>query len=456
MKTAQRFFRKYLLSTFGILLLFLLLNCILVTVIAISSSNLSAKSDLPISRLAKLITVNDKGIETDKNFSKLLYEQNAWAMILNDRGKVIWEENLPEELPRNYTSTQIAQFSKWYLQDYPVRVWKHPAGLFVVGYPKHSVVKYTFTMDYDYLFSGLIGIIVIFSANILLMLILFWHNIHRVEKAVSPILTGIEMMAEGKSVKLTEKGELKEINTELNKAVNQLIKKDSARSEWICAISHDIRTPLSIMLGYAGEIEDDDRLTTETRTQAGIIRKHGEKLRKLIMDLNLASKLEYSMEPINKTLISPVELTRQVISDFLNNGLDSSFVLDLKTHSCAEKIVIEGDSDLLARMLENLIHNSITHNPHGCNINVTISDDENCCVIVVEDTGKGISPTLLERLNSAQVKSIVCDKGGEPVHGLGLNLVRQIVKAHKGKISFQNVEPHGLRISIKFPIKNKV
>lgn len=57
------------------------------------------------------------------------------------------------------------------------------------------------------------------------MLILFWHNIHRVEKAVSPILTGIEMMAEGKSVKLTEKGELKEINTELNKAVNQLIKK---------------------------------------------------------------------------------------------------------------------------------------------------------------------------------------------------------------------------------------
>lgn len=93
------------------------------------------------------------------------------------------------------------------------------------------------------------------------------------------------------------------------------------------------------MLGYAGEIEDDDRLTTVTRTQAGIIRKHGEKLRKLIMDLNLASKLEYSMEPINKTLISPVELTRQVISDFLNNGLDSSFVLDLKTHSCAEKLL---------------------------------------------------------------------------------------------------------------------
>ena len=53
-----------------------------------------------------------------------------------------------------------------------------------------------------------------------------------------------------------------------------------------------------------------------------MICKQGEKLRRLISDLNLASRLEYAMQPLKKTLINPVELVRQCISDFLNNGLD--------------------------------------------------------------------------------------------------------------------------------------
>ncbi len=103
-----------------------------------------------------------------------------------------------------------AQFSKWYLRDYPVRVWEHPAGLFVAGYPKYSVAKYTFSMDYNSLSSSLIGIAVIFFANILLKLNLFRRNTRRVEKAVSPILTGIETIAGGKTISLAEQGELAE------------------------------------------------------------------------------------------------------------------------------------------------------------------------------------------------------------------------------------------------------
>ena len=61
----------------------------------------------------------------------------------------------------------------------------------------------------------------------------------------------------------------------LNQAGAYLMQKDNARAEWIRGVSHDIRTPLSMVLGYASELEDDDALPTEARRQAGMIRRQG-------------------------------------------------------------------------------------------------------------------------------------------------------------------------------------
>lgn len=456
MNTVQRFFRKYFLSTVGILLLFLLVNVVLVCVILVAASNDSADSRIPVGRLADMVISADGNITATQELNDILVKYNAWAMLLNDSGKVIWEESMPDDLPRSYTATQIAKFSRWYLQDYPVYVWEHSAGLFVIGYPKDSIVKYARSTSVEAVVAEIVGPAILFAANILLMLILFWRNTHRVEKAVKPILSGINTMAEGKPVALSEHGELADINTELNRAGEQLQKKDLARSEWISGVSHDIRTPLSIILGYASEIEDDDTLPSETQAQAGIIRKQGEKLRRLVADLNLVSKLEYSMQPATKTLISPVELARQVMSDFINNGLEERFELDLHADAGVEKIIIEGDNALLVRMLENLIQNSISHNPDGCNILITVGADKNICTIKVEDTGSGISKPLLARLNTAETLPSTQNEESEEAHGMGLKLVKQIVKVHRGKIDFSNTEPHGLAVLIKLSVNNRI
>ena len=59
-------------------------------------------------------------IEVEPEVSRVLAENRAWAMLLDDGGAVIWEEQMPEDLPRSYTAARIAQFSRWYLQEYPV------------------------------------------------------------------------------------------------------------------------------------------------------------------------------------------------------------------------------------------------------------------------------------------------------------------------------------------------
>ena len=131
--------------------------------------------------------------------------------------------------------------------------------------------------------------------NLLLMVFLMLRNTRRVEKAMSPILRGIQDLSRGSYQPLDERGELAEINAGLNRAGDYLMQKDNTRAEWIRGVSHDIRTPLSMVLGYASELEDDDTLPTEARHQAGMIRQQGERLKSLVEDLNLTTKLEYAL-----------------------------------------------------------------------------------------------------------------------------------------------------------------
>ena len=95
------------------------------------------------------------------------------------------------------------------------------------------------------------------------------------------------------------------------------MQKDNTRAEWIRGVSHDIRTPLSMVLGYASELEDDDTLPTDARQQAGMIRRQGERLRSLVEDLNLTTKLEYALQPIRRETVDLAEIGRQAVSEVL-------------------------------------------------------------------------------------------------------------------------------------------
>lgn len=417
------------------------------------SWNSSTDPDIPISQIASDIQTDEQGtVYADKKAPELLTEKASWAMVLDGSGEVIWEEGLPSNLPRQYSAIEIAKFSRWYLEKYPVLTQEVSSGLLVIGCPPDSLVKYNFVTDANYIQTGMRGIAVVVVTNIVLMLLLFWHNTRKVEKAVAPILNGIETFSHGKAVALSETGELAEINAEVNRAGKYILKKDQARAEWISGISHDVRTPLSIILGYAGEIEDDSTLPTKTRTQAKLIRQKGEKLRHLITDLNLASKLEYSMQPLNLETVYPVELTRQVITEYLNHGIEEKYSFELQVDENATALSFQGDIALFTRLLDNLIVNAIHHNPDGCTIVIAIHKRQNDCVIHVTDNGVGMKEEQLLSLNNGVFTNQTYHYQNDIPHGLGLRLSTQIVQAHNGKISFSNRLPTGLDIHITIPL----
>lgn len=436
-----------------ILLVFFIANMLIILgIIFVVRSNFDDRV-MSISKIAEHINVDNQwNVSADDEVTKLLSESDTWAMVLNNNGTVIWENSMPQQLPRQYTAPDIAKFSQLYLEEYPMLIHTLSMGLLVIGCPPNSIKKINFVISPNGI-SAIIycGIFVIIT-NILLVLLLFWYNTHKVEKAIVPILHGIDTIAHGNIVSLSEKGEFAEINTKLNRAGQLLIKKDKARADWINGVSHDIRTPLSIILGYAGEIEDSQSLPQTTREKAGIIQKQGEKLRRLIIDLNLTSRLEYSMQPLNIEVIYLVELARQVISEFLNNGLADKYQIDFDVFPNSSDVVMQGDSSLISRMLDNLIQNSISHNPDGCHIIITVRKFAKVFKYTIIDNGIGLSKKQLEQFNAGSFSRLNYKANGETDHGFGLHLVQQIVKAHKGSITYENVSPSGLSINISFLI----
>lgn len=451
MKTVERFFRKYFLTMVGIILLFLLLNVLLYLSMLVWARQASNGPEISIHEVWDSVTVDEAGnLTTADGLEEQLQENQSWAMILDDTGAVVWEKRLPEELPRRYTPTDVAKFSRWYLRDYPVFVLEHPRGLLVVGTAKNSFVKYCSTYKEPYIRIIFAGLAVAVAVNLIAVVLLTWWNMGRVEKAVAPILQGIETVASGRPVSLPEKGELSEIGRQLNRAGAFIAKKDSARADWISGISHDVRTPLSVILGFAGQLEEDGTLPASVREQAAGIRKQGEKLRSLISDLNLASRLEYSMQPLRLGRVYPVELARQAVCEFLDGGLEERYEIEFYADPQKESAALQGDEALLKRALCNLIQNSIAHNPQGCRIAVSVTGEKGETIITVADDGAGVPAEKLKELNAGAGHLESTDEKLDLRHGLGVLLVRQIVEAHKGTITMESEPQKGFKTALAF------
>jgi len=452
MKPAERFFRKYFLSMVGIIALFLLLNVVLLFSVLIWAWQTSEVPEISISKICDSITLDGTGHLTAAGvLDEILEEHHAWAMVLDDTGTVIFQSKLPEELPRRYTAADVATFSRWYLGDYPVYVQEHPQGLLVVGGEKGSQAKYYFSVSESYARKLLVGLAAVFLTNIIVVVLLIWKNTRHVEKAVTPILRGIETVSSGQLVSLPEKGELAEINRQLNKAGAFIAKKDSARADWISGVSHDVRTPLSVILGFAGQLEDDQTLPISAREQASYIRRQGEKLRSLISDLNLTSRLEYSMQPLRMEKVYFVELVRQVVCEFLDSGLEARYQIVFDSSQESETASIMGDEALLKRALYNLIQNSVIHNPQGCVISVSVARNETGITTMVSDDGIGVSAEKLEKLRATAHHLESTDERLTLRHGLGVLLVRQIVEAHHGIMEIESAPQKGYQTVLVFP-----
>ena len=460
MKNILKLIRRFVITIILSIFLLIFLNIFLFEFIFFKYSTDDSPSDKTF-EIAKMIKFKDrKYFLPDKEISNLK-KQNIWAIVIdNDSKKVIWQtENLPGEIPKEYSVFDIALFSHAYIKGYPVFTAKIRNDLLVLGYPKDSYWKYsTATWNYRLIQNVPNFFLTFLISNIFFVFLIYIFSNSKLLKSVNPIIKGIQDLPKDKPVKIDEKGVLSELAKSINKTSEilqnqreQLRNKDTARANWIAGVSHDIRTPLSMIMGYASQLKTSSNLSDEMEKKLSVILKQSERIKNLINDLNLASKLEYNMQPFEKKKENAVALVRQVIVDFLNMDIDEKFPIEWKTKSEFVSCFVNVDKNLIKRALANLIQNSINHNENGCTIYVSVKEDEKNCIICVEDNGIGVSDEELEKLNNTP-HYMVCDKNTtEQQHGLGLLIVKQIMDVHNGQVEMKHSEYGGFKVVLQIP-----
>ena len=452
MKAFGKYISKYLLSFFTFALVLLLVNILAfaLTFGGIVSREYGAAS--PANMLeAVAADLSASGISEER--SQELNRNQIWAMLLDASGRCIWEASLPEEIPTQYTIQDVAVFSKGYLQDYPVFVRNMDNGLLVLGYPKDSFMKLTgnyFPIRAIRVFPLFVtGILAI---DILLLFLVYYFSKRRISKNTEPIMASIKALSAGKPVDLSVQGELSEIADSVNQAFQVLSRQNQARANWISGVSHDIRTPLSMIMGYAQRIAGDHGASGNIQQEAEIIRAQSAKIKDLVQDLNLVSQLEYEMQPLHKEPVRLSKLLRSYAADLLNAGISEKHSIEVEISPEAETAVIDCDARLISRAIGNLVQNSINHNPQGCHISLSLDCISENVSITVADNGMGLSAEKLRELEEKPHYMESTDERLDLRHGLGLLLVRQIAVAHGGEFKIENTAAQGCKMSLKFPV----
>lgn len=384
-----------------------------------------------------------------------LQKNHIWAMYLNPEGQCFWSLDLPKEVPESYTIQDVALFSKGYIADYPVFVWNTDDGLLVLGYPKDSYTK--LTSNYYSIQSIQAVPIFVFGTlvvDLLLLFLAYFFSKRRIIKNTEPIMAAIETLSDGKPVSLNVSGELAGVADSVNEASKILSRQNEARANWISGVSHDIRTPLSMIMGYAGRISEDKTASSRIREQADIVRQQSIKIKDLVQDLNLVSQLEYEMQPLHKVPVRLSKLLRSYVAELLNTEISDVYTISIDISHDAETTMLECDARLISRAINNLVQNSIQHNPQGCEIKLLLDCFENSLCLTVEDNGCGLSPKKLQELEEKPHYMKSTDDRLDLRHGLGLLIVRQVVAAHKGTFTLEGAEGYGCKIKIILPKNN--
>lgn len=439
MKTVSRMVRRYICAAFGIVLLVFSVNLALfLGVIFHFGTEQQSEGYFPISEFAASFAEISNGVyQPDPGLEWQAYFE--WAMLLDDGGNVIWSEALPDELDHAYTVPEVASFSRWYLKDYPVMAYRNSYGLLVAGLPIGSMTRFDFYMDNDILqalMSGFVPLLLLDAGIVLLIcLLLGWRG----ARPLQELAGGIALLAEGKPVRLKEAGATAELAEKLNQTSGHLqqqakliAQRDTARTNWISGVSHDIRTPLALIMGYAEQLEHMASQDSEQQNKAAAIRIQAQKIKTLIEDLNLTSKLQYNAQPLRLREVQVGPMLRRCVAGFCN-GVDDTHGIELSISETAEQLTLRLDTELMTRAVDNLLNNSVRHNPDGCGVTVRAHVMGHSFVLEVRDTGVGYPADVLRCLASPEAQN-----SSHAPHILGLHLVRQIVESHGGAVQFTN------------------
>lgn len=231
--------------------------------------------------------------------------------------------------------------------------------------------------------------------------------------------------------------------------VVELQELDTYKGQLIATVAHELKNPLSSVLGHLEMLEASPGFSGTTKASLAAMERGAQRMVKVIDDLLLLSKVG---DPDNPVIPRPVDLTR-VVDDVVDLiGLSAQQKrIDLRLELPEKPVLAIGDADELDRLCANLISNAIKYTPEGGAVTVSLESTDSEVVFTCRDDGIGMSPEDVERLGTEFFRSSNPLALAQPGTGLGLAIVQRIVDRHNGRIEIESELGSGSTFRVLLP-----
>ena len=229
--------------------------------------------------------------------------------------------------------------------------------------------------------------------------------------------------------------------------ITRQAKLEKQRKRFISNIMHDLKTPLTSMLGYARSIQsfsDNQELQQEA---AGVIAEEAKRVNGLLDALLTLDQIEYAHAG-GESRANVAEVLQQVCDALSPKCVEGNLRIESDAGEALPLVAMHADD--LHRVLENVLSNALRHSPENSVIQVHTGKSPGNYLVDVLDNGPGLSEKHLPRVTERFYR--VGKARGREGHGLGLAIVKEMLEAHGGSVQLSNRKPHGLKVELHIPL----
>jgi signal transduction histidine kinase len=294
------------------------------------------------------------------------------------------------------------------------------------------------------LYSALIGAVIALLLGIFLS--------RTLTRPIRELTQATHAVSEGNlshQVPVRSNDELGELAQAFNKMSAELLRSMNTRKQMTADVAHELRTPLSLILGHAEGVHDG--VLQPTRENFEIIREEAVRLEHLVNDLRTLSLADAGELAIQLQTIEPGRLLQEVASVYQFQAQRKNITLDLDVASPLSPI--EVDPGRMTQVLTNILDNAVRYTPESGQIVISAKEAKEQIEIAIQDSGPGLKADDLDLIFERFYRTDSSRHREDGGSGLGLAIARSIVQAHGGQLSASTETGKGLKVIITLPVK---
>ncbi|WP_315270827.1 HAMP domain-containing sensor histidine kinase [uncultured Abiotrophia sp.] len=301
------------------------------------------------------------------------------------------------------------------------------------------------------------------ASCVVAILVTNWRVKRRINQMkLAHILDYLKYIAQGHyeiRIPQTDLGEMDEVVSSINhlvdstvKAIEEERKIEKSKDELITNIGHDIRTPLTSVIGYLGLIENQQYHSQEELARyAHVAYRKAQQMQSLVQDLFTYTATRQTTTEIRPVQVQVLRFMEQLVADFELNAREKA--IELRLDIRPQNLLASFDVDKMARVFHNLLSNALKYGAGAHYIELLAYQEEDYIYFKVKNDGQPLDKSELEDIFQRSYRADQSRSANQPGTGLGLAIVRNIVELHHGRV-YATVEGKETIFTIEIPQKS--